>query len=362
MKIIHCADLHLDSKLTSVLGKEKAAERKNELLNAFTRMVFYAAQAGVKAVLIAGDMFDVKNISKKTKNVVLDTLRANPEINFYYLKGNHDKNNFLEGEEAVPENLKMFTRTWTSYDEGNICISAAELDAENAGGIYDGLVPDPKRFNIVMLHGQEVKAKGSKEINIEIKKLKNKGIDYLALGHVHEYKRKQLDGRGIYCYSGCLEGRGFDECGRHGFVMLDIDEESGKFTDEFIPFAKRSIYEVTADVSGLETSMQMADAAAEALKEAGCNSKDMVKIVLAGAVSADAEKDPELINTFFEDKYYLARTEDKTTIRVNEADYMYDESLKGEFVRLVMADEELSDEDKGTVISYGLKALAGEEI
>ena len=362
MKIIHCADLHLDSPLTSVLGKAKASERKNELLYAFTGMVSYAVQNSVKAVLIAGDMFDVKNISRKTKNVVLDALKANPDINFYYLKGNHDKNNFLEGEENVPENLRMFGKEWSSYDEGNVCISAAELDQDNSGGIYSGLVLDPDRFNIVMLHGQEAASKSGREITIEINKLKNKGIDYLALGHVHEYKREPLDGRGICCYSGCLEGRGFDECGLHGFVLLDIDEETGKFTDEFIPFAKRSIYEVTADVSGLETSLQMADAAAAALREAGCSSEDMVKIVLAGAVSADAEKDAGLIESFFKDKYYLVRLEDKTSVRVNEKDYMYDESLKGEFVRLVMADSELSEEEKGTVISYGLKALAGEEI
>lgn len=29
MKIIHCADLHLDSKMTSNLSKEQAKERKN---------------------------------------------------------------------------------------------------------------------------------------------------------------------------------------------------------------------------------------------------------------------------------------------------------------------------------------------
>ena len=55
-----------------------------------------------------------------------------------------------------------------------------------------------------------------------------KNIDYLALGHIHKYKQAELDQRGVYCYSGCLEGRGFDECGEKGFVLLDIDEESLK--------------------------------------------------------------------------------------------------------------------------------------
>ena len=39
-----------------------------------------------------------------------------------------------------------------------------------------------------------------------------------------------------------------------------------------------------------------------------------------------------------------------------------DKSLKGEFIRTVMGRAELPEEDKATVIHYGLQALAGEEI
>lgn len=61
--------------------------------------------------------------------------------------------------------------------------------------------------NIVTLHGQVGVVSGVGQVNIS--KLKNKGIDYLALGHIHTYAEQTLDGKGIYCYSGCLEGRGF---------------------------------------------------------------------------------------------------------------------------------------------------------
>ena len=42
MKIIHCSDLHLDSKMETNLDKERARERKNEILLTFERMVQYA--------------------------------------------------------------------------------------------------------------------------------------------------------------------------------------------------------------------------------------------------------------------------------------------------------------------------------
>ena len=49
MKIIHCADLHLDSKMTSNLSKEQAKERKMEILRTYSRMIEYAKNNDVKA-------------------------------------------------------------------------------------------------------------------------------------------------------------------------------------------------------------------------------------------------------------------------------------------------------------------------
>ncbi|MCM1083087.1 MAG: hypothetical protein NC393_05185 [Clostridium sp.] len=46
MKIIHCADLHLDSKLNANLDGAKKRERKAELLGTFTRLIDYAVKIG----------------------------------------------------------------------------------------------------------------------------------------------------------------------------------------------------------------------------------------------------------------------------------------------------------------------------
>ena len=58
MKILHCADLHLDSKMTANLDKEKAKERKGEILRTFERMIRYAEEQEIAVILIAGDLFD----------------------------------------------------------------------------------------------------------------------------------------------------------------------------------------------------------------------------------------------------------------------------------------------------------------
>lgn len=53
MKIIHCADVHLDSRMLRHLSKEQAKERRNEILNTFGQMVTYAAKNDVAAIIIA---------------------------------------------------------------------------------------------------------------------------------------------------------------------------------------------------------------------------------------------------------------------------------------------------------------------
>ena len=62
----------------------------------------------------------------------------------------------------------------------------------------------------------------------------------------------------VYCYSGCLEGRGFDECGQKGFVVLDIDDEKLTAGFSFVPFAYRSLYTLYVDVTGAMTTQDVA--------------------------------------------------------------------------------------------------------
>ena len=47
---------------------------------------------------------------------------------------------------------------------------------------------------------------------------------------------------------------------------------------------------------------------------------------------------------------------------INYEDYTKKASLKGEFVRLIHDDKDLSEEEKSEIIDCGLKLLAGEEL
>lgn len=361
MKIIHCGDLHLDSKMTANLSKEQARERKMEILRTFTRMVDYANKNGVRAIMIAGDLFDTHNISATARNLVKDTIIQNSGIDFYYLKGNHDDDNFLSRLDEVPKNLKLFTNKWTTYSYGNITITGLELSAANQITAYNSLVLDHDVFNIVLLHGQLTEYGNKKDTeSISLDNLKNKNIDYLALGHYHEYRDGSLDSRGAYCYCGCLEGRGFDEIGPKGFVLIDINESTRRAQMKFIPCGYRTLYELKVNVSGVETTQEAAKKIEETIAKADISSRSLVKIILTGEVDVDCELNLDFLQDMFANYFYFEKVSDETTLKINYSDFEKDASLKGEFIRMVL-DSDLDEAKKAEVIRCGIQALIGEE-
>lgn len=362
MKIIHCADLHLDSKMTANLSKEQAKERKMEILRTFSKMVEYAARNEVTAILIAGDLFDTRNVSATVRNHVRDVIANHSQIDFLYLRGNHDNDNFLSKLDEIPENLYLFNDKWLTYTYGKVAVTGIELNKENSLTAYNTLVLDHDVYNIVTLHGQltEYKSKDKVE-NISLDHLRNKNIDYLALGHIHNFVMDKLDARGTYAYSGCLDGRGFDECGQKGFVLLDIDENKGTATQQFVPMSSRMIYTVPVNVSGVGTTQEAALRIDALIREQKYPSSCLMKFVLRGEIDVECELETDFLEEQFADYFYFCKVYDETKLMVNYKDYEKDASLKGEFIRLVSASG-LSEEEKAMVIRTGILALQGEEI
>lgn len=363
MNIIHTADLHIDSKMESKLSSAQAAERRNELIDTFERLVSYARTNAVSVIMITGDMFDRPHIKKRTKSRILDMIREYEEIDFLYLCGNHDKTDLLSelATNEIPSNLKLFTdEVWTTYIYGDVCITGRELKEDNAKSLAVNLILDQTKCNIVMLHGQEPGYVGTDRTQIvNLAELKNKFIDYLALGHIHSYKADRLDERGVYCYSGCLEGRSFDECGDKGFVFLTIDDDTKELAYRFVPFAKRKMHEVDVSVTE-DMNMPMV------LKEIedGCRdipSKDLVKVVLTGTTEMDFDVDTEKIVHKLSKQFFFVKVSDKTVTRIDYDSFLNDRSLKGEFVRL-MQKQDMEEDQKAGIIELGMKAILGEEI
>lgn len=355
MKIIHCSDIHLDSKMESNLSAAQARERNAEICASFARMIRYAQEHQVEAILIAGDLFDTRRVSARTADFVANQIRSAEQVDFYYLRGNHDERENVFASMQMPENFKTFGAGWTSYRRDGVVITGLELGQDNWESMYDSLELNGEDTNIVMLHGMESTQPGQEQIAIP--KLKNKNIHYLALGHIHSHKLEKLDADGVYCYCGCLEGRGFDECGEKGFVLLDIKERQVRA--EFVPFASRQLYEVSVDISGLTTITEIQSAMEDAAE--GIPASALVKFTLTGEYTPETQKDLPFLRKMLEPRFWFVKIKDESRLKIDRRSYEHDVSLKGEFIRMVMASDR-SEEEKERIICYGLRALAGEEV
>ena len=396
MKLIHCADLHLDSRMSTHLSDAQARERRQELLGTWLRLVSYAEQHKIDAILVAGDLFDTPAVSLTTARTVFESVRSHPGIAFFYLKGNHDTDSFLNQAETLPENLYTFQDTWRKYRlSEHVVIAGREF---GGSGTLNGLAAKTLRLeepdvNIVLLHGQISDTQlqdGSSTEAIRLADYAHQGIDYLALGHVHQYQEGALDGRGSWCYPGCLEGRGFDECTRHGFVLLDIDETTHQIRRQLVDISQRHLWTVPIDAGGMQSSMEVVRRARaelsllsgspsadpeiaeipkeriEAVLSSGAGVRlrpqDLVKLTLCGEIPMDAELNVEFIRTQLSSMFYFLRVVDETRRFMDPKMYQNDKSLKGAFIHSVESDVTLDDHTKAAVIEAGLRLLRGEDV
>lgn len=107
-----------------------------------------------------------------------------------------------------------------------------------------------------------------------------KPVDYVALGHIHRPYLTRA-GRGHAAYSGCLECRGFDEPGEHGFYLLKTHlaaDDPNRII--FVPFTRRVCYEINLDVSDAGSRTELVEKLKSALS--GVRPDDMLSLTLTG--------------------------------------------------------------------------------
>ena len=382
----------------------------------FIKMMDYAQREKVRAVLVAGDLFDTDQVAAPLMGAVIREIIDHPDISVYYLKGNHDVN-IKSGIENIP-NLHCFTDVVKVYglhnnalpkmndihdlhgdtdvirslhnsneirnDRVNVNIAGVELTPDNRDSFYDELNFAPEDFNILVLHGQLYENGGSNELAINKRLLQHRNIDYLALGHIHAYRSGGIDARGIYCYPGCLEGRGFDECGSHGFVVLDIDTADGNCKRSFVEFARRKLHEIQVDITDMTGGAEILNSVEKSLDNARCPEQDMIRVELTGMVDQELSPVCAYIKKVLSERYYYIKVKDATkktyslhnNANCNEKIYGlhknkqmddksggYDRvSFRKMFTDTVRSKNDISEADREEIIRLGIMALNGEEL
>lgn len=413
VRLIHTADLHLDSAFSSRFSKEEAEERRRNLLIAWNKLLQYGIERKVQAILISGDLFDSPVVSRSTMEIFLSSIRKNPEISFFYLRGNHDTKNTFRFRDDLPKNLFLFSKEGKKYrlkeklvllgqefygterrnefpeepygterrsefpEESYGTESLLELQEEPEELVEEELLsPSSAKdavqsiwnlkeedCNILMLHGalREGGPEVQNEQGISLKQLSRYPIHYLALGHIHKREEGKC-GSLYYIYPGCLQGRGFDEEGEKGFYYLEIEEETKEIKAEFVPLKEGEFRIIPLFLSEEDGTLDAEEKIRESLKKEGAEAKDSVRIILKGEKRAEEERNLRYLEKQLEEEYAYIEIKEETKLKLRKEEFIHEKGLKGEFLRMVCESESLSEEEKEKLMILGIGLLQGEEL
>lgn len=258
IKILHTADIHLDSPLRSLAMRDEALKEKVQTATrtAFSRVVAAAIEEGVAALLISGDLFDGAERSARTGAFLvsqLDLLR-DAEIRVFCVKGNHDAENPVTGGIPWPDNVHVFGASGGKVElEEGVWIHGVSFGGRRA---EESLLPKFKApeegaVNIAMLHTSLSGAAGHDPYApCSVADLSDMGFDYWALGHIHKAEIHSNDPWIVM--PGTPQGRDIGESGRKSATLITIGD-SGRIEEvREIPTSVVEFLDVEVDATGLE--------------------------------------------------------------------------------------------------------------
>jgi len=406
VKLIHTADLHLDSAFRSRFTKEEAENRRQKQLMAWKELLSFAVEKKVQGILIAGDLFDSPVVSHGTMDFFLSTMAEHPEISFFYLRGNHDTENTFRYQENLPKNLFLFSEKGKKYrlndrlllagvEYGTKDISFGENKGatQGAGQAAEQAVEqetlhgaealskseteseEESKFlklkeedcNILLLHGAlyQGTAKGDAvqgEEGIFLKNLEKLPLSYIALGHIHKGGEGKLNNGALWAYPGCLQGRGFDEEGERGFLYLKVEEEKKEIRKEFIPIKQGEFRILEIELLEDEGTLACLKKIEVEMEKAGIAKEDSLRIILKGKKGLEQERNLRYLQLQLQDSVFFLEIRDECELSWNREEAMKEKSLKGEFLRVVAAADNLSKEEQEEIIALGMGLLQGGEL
>ena len=246
MKIVHCSDLHLGKRLSGT--KDYVTKRYMDFFNAFATFVDKVKEIKPDVCLIAGDIFDKKEINpdilSKTE-YLFKKLRDNVKKDIIAIEGNHDNSRILEESwlEYLQEQniLKVFYYN-KDFEEKNY-LKIDDINFYPVG--YPGFMIDealtklseklnPQEKNIVVVHtgisGSTDTLPGLVSTSI-LDLFKDKAI-YIAGGHIHSFTTYPKE-KPYFFVSGSLEFSNVqnEKSDRKGFILFDTDTLNYEFIE-----------------------------------------------------------------------------------------------------------------------------------
>lgn len=222
LKILHAADLHLDSPFGSFDEAHRAFLRKCQQ-SIPEKLLELSHRNGCRMWLLAGDIFD-GSCSTATWESLCRVFRL-CGVPVFIAPGNHDP--FTADSpwmtRAWPENVHIFSGDWEAADLQDLdcTVYGAAFTSMDSSALLPKLQAQSiLRYQIAVVHGDPVHA-GSPNNPVTSGEVRRSGLSYLAMGHVHK-GGSFTAGDTLCAWPGCAMGRGWDETGEKGVYIVTL--------------------------------------------------------------------------------------------------------------------------------------------
>lgn len=220
MRFIHTADLHLDAPVQGL--PQRAAIRRNGL-EALRQMIDYALGKEIRFFVIAGDLFDTPAPSPAVVGAVAQLFAQAKEITFLLVAGNHDPLS-REGkwcDMELPENVHLFGSELQQLSFPGGSFVGASLQQGAAAHPF-APVAQKTGLTVGIFHGSVGDAEPL--YRLEAAAVRQSGMDYIALGHIHKPADPEQLGDSVVAHPGSAAAHGFDELGKRSFLDVTVSE------------------------------------------------------------------------------------------------------------------------------------------
>ena len=270
LRFIHAADLHLDAAFKGIASDAPASVRttlQRATFTAFHRLVELGCRLRPDFLVLAGDIYNQEDGSLKAQLTLRDGCMRLREagVRVFIAHGNHDPYSSRAASITLPDNVTVF---------GTDAVDVVEVPRNNdlvavVHGISHATARERKSLarkfsrtlhdtvQIGVLHCT-LDAVASADIYAPatLKELSATGLDYWALGHIHE--PQQVCRTPLVVYPGSAQGLHINEQGLHGCMIVEGDRHT--LQAELFPLASVVWKKVEVDITGHETAERLDDA------------------------------------------------------------------------------------------------------
>lgn len=335
-----------------------ADARRESARGALVELLGAARSHAVDVIACAGDLFDRRTVAPATIQWLIAALRS-AGSRVLIAPGNRDFVGPLGGypRHEWPHNVTIFEEarfTPVEVADGVTVWGTAHTEAHRSRGFFDGFRVDRDGVNLALFHGAE-RSGFDREPNLEScapfdeSAIEAAGFDHALVGHFQD----SYFGR-VHTYPGAPIAHDFGNGATGGAALLTLDD--GRIEREYLDLASPPFHEVEIDLTGVKSEREAVKRVATCLT----GRSGVLSVRLSGRL-------PSELVLQREDLLRAGQTADELILQWNvDVDVGLDgleaeQTVRGQFVRDVLASATMSDERRQRVLLIGLRSLAGSD-